>query len=168
MRILLPFLLVIVSVQVLAQPAFPDANLLDKDPVFRKILSRRLSYPFLNAQQGYTKLVYAQFEIDEQGHTQHVIIFNPALGKGYYYVDFDKAVEKALNKLPPLHPRYAGKYMLPVVFALNDYETGKLIIPDNTNFNGNLRDVILLKAITVVGYNYKSSQKMNVTKYPGP
>ena len=167
MRMLLAFLLLTLSCQGFAQPGIPDANLLDKDPVFRKVLSRRLSYPLLNAQKGYTKLVYAQFEIDEKGHTNNVTIFNPALGKGYYYVDFDKAVEKVLNRLPPLQPRYMGKYMLPVSFALNNYETGKLVIPDNTNFNGKMPGIVLLKVVTVVGYGYNASLKVKPVTYPG-
>ncbi len=97
MNFLLTCLFIMISPWSLAQPALPDTNLLDKDPVFRRTLSRRLNYPFLNSQEGYTKLVYAQFEINEKGHVQNVKIFNPASGKGYYFIDFDIAVEKPLS-----------------------------------------------------------------------
>ena len=141
--------------------------MLDKDPVFRTILSRRLTYPVLNAQEGYTKLVYAQFEIDEKGHIQNVKIFNPAMGKGYYFIDFDVAVKKALNRLPPLNPRYLGKYMLPIIFTLNDMQTGKQIIPNNTDFNGRRPGSILLKSVTVIGYSHRSSANPKTNHMPG-
>jgi hypothetical protein len=155
MKLLLTSLFILISLWGFAQPALPDTNLLDKDPVFRKVLSRRLSYPFSNAEVGNTKLVYAQFSIDEKGHTQNIKILNPASGR-YYFINFDRAVEKALKKLPPLQPRYEGKYVLPVIFAINDMQTGKRVIPDNTTFNGKLSENILLKSVTIVGYSRRS------------
>lgn len=90
------------------------------------------------------------------------------MGKGYYFVDFDVAVEKALKRLPPLNPRYVGKYVLPVVFALNDLQTGRQVVPNNTNFNGKTRNNILLRSVTIWGYSHASStnQKYNSPPYP--
>jgi hypothetical protein len=159
MKFILTLLFITISLRALSQTAKPDSNLLDKDPVFRKILSRRLSYPPISAQSGHTKLVYGQFEIDENRHVQNVKIINPVSGKGFYFVDFDIAVEKTLKRLPPLHRHYVGKYVLPVTFALNDFETGELISPTNTNFDGRFANSILLKSVTVIGDKRKPSPK---------
>lgn len=153
MKHILTCLCLFLALCTFAQPAQPDINLLDKDPVFRKTLSRRLKYPSYNAQGGYTKLVYVQFVINEKGHLQNTRVFNPAVGK-YYFIDFDRAVESALNRLPPLNPRHAGKYILPVSFVLNDFHTGRKTIPTNTNFDGILPEHTLLKTVTVTGYKY--------------
>jgi hypothetical protein len=161
MKLLLAFLFITISLRSFSQPAQPDSNLLDKDPVFRKILSRRLSYPPINAQSGHTKLVYGQFEIDENGHVRNVKIVNPAVGRGYF-VNFDVVVEKTLKRLPPLNPRYLGKYMLPVIFALNDLQTGELVTPTNTNFDGRLANSILLKSVTVIGDKQKPPRGASV------
>ena len=166
MKFLLTSLLILISLWSFAQPALPDTNLLDKDPVFRKVLSRRLSYPFSNAEVGYTKLVYAQFSIDEEGHAHNIKILNPAVGKLHFF-DFDAVVEKALKKLPPLQPRYEGKYILPVIFAINDMQTGKRVVPDNTTFNGKLPKNILLRSVTIIGYSRRSSAGQKTHSEPG-
>ncbi len=150
----------------LAQPALPDTNLLDRDPVFRSILSRRLNYPILNAQKGHTKLVYAQFDIDDKGHVQNAKILNPAKG-GYYFVDFDAAVVKTIKRLPPLNPLYSGKYILPVIFALKDLGTGTQVVPDNTNFNGKLDGIILLRSVTISSYTDRYSHAPKTSDMPG-
>jgi hypothetical protein len=149
MKYILVFLLILPSSWAFTQPAPSSNNLLDQDPVFRKILSRQLSYPVLNAEKGFTKLVYAEFRIDEEGHVQNIIIMNSAFK--IYYDDFDKIVEKALKRLPPLNPLYSAQYILPVMFILSDGQTGKTVIPTNTNFDGILSGRLLLKSVAVTG-----------------
>ncbi|GAB4031304.1 energy transducer TonB [Spirosoma gilvum] len=134
----------------LSQPLQTDVNRLDQDPVFTIVLSRRLNYPIANAEKGYTKSVCARFDIDEKGHVQEITILNPALEKGLYFQDFDTAVKSALKRLPPLHPHYSGKYILPVLFSLQDEETGQSIAPINVVCSSQ-PGIVLLKSVKVVG-----------------
>lgn len=165
MKFLLTTFFVMISFWGFAQPIQPDTNLLDKDPVFRKVLKRRLSYPIMNALNGgRTKLVYAQFNIDEKGHVQDVKVVHPSYaphGIRNPDANFDEIVEKTLNRLPPLNPRYLGRYVLPVIFAMNGTDSKQII---TNNYNSAIIDHILLRSVTVLGYSYRGN---NGTSEPG-
>ncbi|GAB4012361.1 hypothetical protein GCM10028808_28250 [Spirosoma migulaei] len=112
-------------------------------------------------------MVYAQFDIDTMGHIQDVIILNPTFGYriGGRVDDFDINVKKAIGKLPPLNPHYLGRYTLPVMFIINDGQTGKVIKPIDTIKDysfGNL----LLATIYVEGYYiYENNPNKGVLKF---
>ncbi|QMW00838.1 hypothetical protein [Spirosoma foliorum] len=143
------------------------AELLNQDPVFKKVLSRRISYPPFEVTIRRTKLVYAQFDIDTMGHIQDVIILNPSFDSriGGRVDDFDVNVKKAIRKLPPLNPRYLGRYTLPVMFIIDDGQTGEILKPTNTIIGfsfGNL----LLETIYIKGYYiYVNNPNKGVLKF---
>ena len=163
MKFLLTTFFVMIYFWAFAQSIQPDTKLLDKDPVFRKVLKRRLTYPIVNELNAYTKLVYAQFSIDEKGHVQDVKVINPSCGIRNHDANFDKVVEKTLKRLPPLNPSYLGKYVLPILFAINGVDS-KQVIPDNINSDNRLSNNVLLTSVTVLGYSYRGN---NGTSEPG-
>lgn len=110
MKALLLFALLLLMQPARAQPG--DARLAD-DPVFTAALLRRISYPVGAERSGIFARIYAGFRISAKGHVQDVYIMNPtAVGYG-----FEDEVIKKIKRLPPVQPRYAGEYVLPVVFA---------------------------------------------------
>ncbi|NID08670.1 energy transducer TonB [Fibrivirga algicola] len=155
MKLLLLFLsLLFVGLAADAQPATPA---LSKDPVFRVLLPRRIMYPVVAERAGVYANVYAGFRIDHRGHVQDVSILNPTkIGYG-----FEHEVIKRVKRLPPLDPKYEGRYALPVTFALPDYGNGaKITSSTNRLPNAYLKDRILLTEVTIVG-NVMPSEKGN-------
>jgi hypothetical protein len=122
---------------------------LDEDPVFRAVLSRRISYPVYAEQVGIYAKVYAGFRIDQRGHIQDVSILNPVkIGYG-----LEEEVMKRVKLLPPLNPKYEGSYALPVTFAFVDHTTNgvEAISPPGKLDHQYVQNRVLLTEIKVIG-----------------
>jgi TonB family protein len=89
---------------------------LNEDPVFKTVLSRQIRYPVLAERTGVYGRIYACFKLDERGHVQNIEVLNSRSKYG-----FEQAVKKGLKLLPPLNPRYAGQYVVPIDFAYINY-----------------------------------------------
>lgn len=94
----------------------PGNLALNNDPVFHKVLSRRVSYPIEAIRSATSGRIYAGFEIDAMGHIQHINI----LSADQSGVGFENEIRTALKRMPPLNPRYAGRYVLPVAFVFTN------------------------------------------------
>lgn len=106
---------------------------LDQDPVFAKVVTRRILYPPKPATRAVYGRFYAGFSINEQGHIKDIAVLCPKMSaqvsKQY---GFDAAILKGLKQMPPLQPNLAGCYILPVAFCFTNYKEGPLpIIPTN-------------------------------------
>lgn len=137
----------------LANTYFFDTAPLDKDPVFRKVIRRRLTYPAVRDDYKVALMVYARFSIDERGHARNVkIIRQPT--QDVHHRFYDAVVESTLTRLPPLNPNYIGHYILPVVFSFRDQQTGQLIVPPDTDYHGEHANSLVLHRVDVVGDKY--------------
>ncbi len=121
---------------------------LGEDPVFNSVLSRRIVYPAKAEQLGVYAKIYVGFNINPKGHIQDILILNPVkVGYG-----LEEEVIKKLKRLPPLNPKHAGNYALPVIFALTDYtDKGVIVGPSGNLSNTYLRGRLLLNSLTIVG-----------------
>ncbi|MBC8153233.1 MAG: energy transducer TonB [Bacteroidetes bacterium] len=119
----------------------PGSVALNDDPVFNRVLSRRVSYPVMALRSATYGRVYAGFDIDARGHLRNVAILGPEnTGVGFEY-----EVRTALKRMPPLHPRYAGRYVLPVSFVLtNSGERAEPYVPTQTRPRRDFGDRLLL------------------------
>ncbi|WP_338867892.1 hypothetical protein WBJ53_16065 [Spirosoma sp. SC4-14] len=88
---------------------------LDQDPVFRAVLAKRMVYPRMAiGAKVFTKTsLFTHFKIDSAGHIQDIRTLNPSETD----YGFEKTINQALRKLPPLKPVYEGNYILPVRFS---------------------------------------------------
>lgn len=111
------------SIAQLVRPA------LDSDPVFHRVLFKRIEYP-RNAilySHVYGR-VYAGFHIDEKGKLTNLTILSPGNTKS----GFEYEVVQALKHMPSLDPRYQGDYALPVAFRfINRDQSSRLYSPVN-------------------------------------
>jgi hypothetical protein len=124
---------------------------LDKDPVYRKVIKRRLTYPPLRYEDKVALMVYARFSIDERGHVHNVkIIKHPT--QELYHKLYDAVVESTLKRLPPLNPNYVGHYILPVAFCVRNHDNGELLIPKDVDYYGKHVNSVLLQKVEVIGY----------------
>lgn len=106
-----------------------DSPTLNDDPVFNKVLSRRVTYPINAIRAGTYGRIYAGFDIDPRGRIQHVAILSP----GNTGVGFESEIQSALKRMPPLNSRYSGRYALPVAFVFTNWGEGsEPYIPTNT------------------------------------
>lgn len=94
-----------------------DTPALSNDPVFNQVLMRRVIYPARAIRSATYGRIYAGFDIDSKGRIQNVLILCPqTTGVGFEY-----EVSAALKRMPPLNPRYAGRYVLPASFVLTNW-----------------------------------------------
>jgi hypothetical protein len=124
---------------------------LDKDPVYRKVIKRRLTYPPLRYEDKIALMVYARFSIDERGHVQNVKLIKHPTQEAYHQL-YDAVVESTLKRLPPLNPNYVGHYILPVAFCVKDYDRGELLMPKDVDYYGKHVNSALLQKVEVIGY----------------
>ncbi len=130
-----------------------DTPALSNDPVFNRVLMRRVIYPARAIRSATYGRIYAGFDIDASGHLQNVSILGPQnTGAGFEY-----EISEALKRMPPLNPRYRGRYALPVSFVLTNWgesseprtPTGLLsaryltdrVLLDEVIFRGGLRPI---------------------------
>ncbi|WP_158408746.1 hypothetical protein [Fibrella aestuarina] len=136
---------------VAANPSLLDTAPLDKDPTYKKVISRRVTYPPVSDQHKIALMVYARFTINERGHVEHVkIIRHPT--EEVHHKFYDAVVESALKRLPPLNPSYVGHYILPVSFSLRDEHNGQLLIPEDVGYYGEQVNSVMLQPVKVIGY----------------
>lgn len=136
----------------------PGTSALSADPVFNQILSRRVTYPIAAIRSSTYGRIYAGFDIDEKGHVGNIVILSPVnTGVGFEY-----EIKAALKHMPPLNPRYAGRYALPVSFVLTSWQDGSQThIPDNKVTNQALADRRLLGEVV-----FKASIRHTSTYVP--
>ncbi len=100
---------------------------LSDDPVFNRVLARRVSYPARAIRSATYGRIYAGFDIDPRGHIQNISMLSPDnTGAGFEY-----EVRAALKRMPPLNPRYSGQYALPVAFVFTNARA-ESHLPTNT------------------------------------
>jgi hypothetical protein len=97
-----------------------DSSKLDLDPVFRTVITKKITYPVQAIEAGAYAKIYAGFRINSRGHIQDIVILNP-VKVGY---EFDTHVIKQLKRLPPLSPKLEGLYVLPINFYIKSYTKG--------------------------------------------
>lgn len=132
---------------------------LDEDPVFRTVLSRRISYPPHAEQVGVYAKIYAGFRIDQRGHIQDVSILNPVkIGYG-----LEEEVLKRIKLMPPLNPKLEGRYAFPVTFAFVDYTTNgvEAISPSGKLDRQYVQDRVLLNELKVIGGRTRRNGKVS-------
>ena len=134
-----------------------DNTPLDKDPTYRKVISRRLTYPSISDQHKIALMVYARFSINERGHVQNVTIIRHPTQEAHHKF-YDAVVESTLKRLPPLNPSYVGHYILPVAFSLRDEHNGQLLVPEDIGYYGDQVNSVMLQTVDVVGYRRYSAQ----------
>jgi hypothetical protein len=136
----------LLSVHVAMGQVAPAA--LRTDPVFSTVLTRRIGYPFDAERAGVYAKLYAGFDIDHRGHIKAVSILNPTK-TGYY---FERVIVRGLKRMPPVQPRYEGRYALPVTFAFVDPANGANIITPLGKLEAKyLQDRTLLDELKIVG-----------------
>jgi hypothetical protein len=136
-----------------------DSLTVRHDPVFTKVLQKRIHYPRQAESTAMQAKIYAGFTINSEGHIQDISILNPQkIGLG-----FEEAVLNGLKRLPPLSHKYAGSYALPIAFMFeNETDLGSL----RSSFYTDRR---LLSEFKVVG-NARAAQKevpLIVPRKPG-
>ncbi len=145
-------LLTVLLAALSAQAQLHDEHPISHDPVFAKVLKRRLAYPHRAGVQGIYERVYVGFNVNEKGHVGNVSLLSPP-GINHH---FDHTVTTALRRMPPLNPRYAGRYAMPVVFALIDRHNGSdtLMPPVYAMPPGSLENRTLLRSVYVIGESW--------------
>ena len=138
-------------------PTVLDTSPLDKDPVYKKVMRRRLTYPSVRDEYKVALMVYARFSVDERGHVRNVQIIRQPTEEAYHKF-YDAVVKSTLNRLPPLSPSYVGHYILPVVFSLRDHQHGQVIVPPDTDYHGEHTNSIVLQKINILGDKYYRTQ----------
>lgn len=95
-----------------------DSLTVRHDPVFAKVLQKRIHYPQKAESTAMQAKIYAGFTINGEGHIQDIVILNPQkTGLG-----FEEEVMNGLKRLPPLNHKYAGSYALPIAFMFENEE----------------------------------------------
>ncbi|GAB3500227.1 hypothetical protein GCM10027341_25060 [Spirosoma knui] len=137
---------------------------LTEDPVFKTVLGRQIRYPVLAEQTGVYGRVYACFTVNERGHIEGVQV----LGSGDPKYGFTETVRKGLTALPPLQPRYAGQYVLPIDFAYINYnESAEPLLASGQSLPPLYQQGrILLKPMRVTGNS--RTYRHNGTLTPSP
>lgn len=106
-------------------------------------------------RNGIYAKIYAGFHIDVQGHVQEVVILNPdKVGYG-----LEDEVKRTLNRLPPLHPRYAGDYVVPFVFGYGAPGDPNPIMPKGTLPAELMENRRLLDTVVIMGYSTTSFRR---------
>ncbi len=137
---------------------------LDNDPVFANVTAHRIHYPVKPASRAIYGRFYAGFTVDERGHIQDISVLYPKLGpqlsKRY---GFDYEILTGLKHMPPLNPRLAGTYALPIAFCFTHYGEGALpIVPTNTlPASYNLGDRTLLSEVKIFATSPSSLRGLN-------
>jgi len=143
----------------LATAAFSvlDTSPLDNDPVFKKVIRRRLTYPSVRNEYKVAIMVHARFSVDERGHVRNVQIIRQPTEEAHHKF-YDAVVQSTLNRLPPLNPNYVGHYILPVVFSLRDHQNGELLVPPDTDYHGDHANSVVLQTVNVLGDKHYRTQ----------
>lgn len=129
------------------------------DPVFATVLTRRLKYPRQAQWSSRYGRIFADFTVDDKGRIQAISILNHSVE--WAYAGFEPTVITALKKMPPLSLQYAGHYILPVSFILEDYRhKDRPFVPKDTLYIQELAGRVILKEIKVVGSNVNSRERI--------
>ncbi|GAB3540169.1 energy transducer TonB [Spirosoma fluminis] len=137
---------------------------LTEDSVFKAVLGRQMRYPVLAEQTGVYGRVYACFTINERGHVEQVQV----LGSGDSKYGFTETVRKGLTALPPLQPRYARQYVLPIDFAYINYnESAEPLLASAQSLPALYQQGrMLLKPVRIMGNS--RTYRHNGTLMPSP
>lgn len=132
---------------------------LDQDPVFKTVLTRRLTYPNQASWSSMYARIFVGFSVDERGRVKQISVLNH-MSRGTRF-GFEPAVITALKKLPSLNLRYAGNYLLPVAFIYVDYRhKDKPYVPKDTLYQQYVTDRIVLNEIKVFGNSVNSRERI--------
>ncbi len=136
---------------------------LSHDPVFTTVLDRRLKYPRQAQWSSRYGRVFADFTVNDKGRVEAISILNHSVE--WNYAGFEPTVIGALKKLPSLNLQYAGHYILPVSFILEDYRhKDRPFIPTDTLYIQELAGRVILKEIKVMGSNVNSRERITATE----
>ena len=122
---------------------------LANDLDFRQSLLKLMRYyPSVAQREEKVARVYVGFKVDAQGEITAVEVLN----KGNVETYFSQEVSRCMKLLPVQKPLYAGDYVLPIVFDLEN--VGKVIkSPEkDVTFVQSLNKESLLKEVYVTGY----------------
>lgn len=109
------------------------ADALDSDPVFRYVAEHQIRYPVKSANRAVYGRFFAGFTIDSLGHIRDVSVLYPKMSlRVARQYGFTTEIMAGLNRMPPLPPKCAGTYVLPVAFCFVHYGEGpNPLIPQN-------------------------------------
>jgi TonB family protein len=115
---------------------------------FPQSLAKLIRYPSAAQREEKVAKAYVGFNVDAQGEITGVEVLN----KGNVDPYFQQEVDRAMKLLPVQKPIYAGNYVLPIVFDLED--TGKAIKfrEEDAAFFQSLKKNSFLKELHVTGY----------------
>lgn len=132
-----------------------DSLKLSSDPAYLQPLVRTTRFPMEAQRNGIYAKIYAGFRIDELGHVRDVVILNPEkVGYG-----LEEEVKRTLNRLPPLHTRYVGDYVVPFIFGYGAPGDPNPIMPKGTLPTELMENRRLLDTIVIMGYSTTSFRR---------
>ena len=137
---------------------------LDNDPVFAKVVSNQIYYPSKPASRAVYGRYYVGFTIDNVGHIQQVSVLYPkmsaSVSKQY---GFEGSILAGFRRMPPLNPRLAGSYVLPVAFCFTHFGEGpNPIVPTNQlPQEYSVGNRILLSEVKVFAESPSSTRALN-------
>lgn len=132
-----------------------DSLKLSSDPAYLQPLVRTTRFPMEAQRNGIYAKIYAGFHINTQGHVEDVVILNPEkVGYG-----LEDEVKRTLNRLPPLHPRYVGEYVVPFLFGYGAPGDPNPILPKGTLPAELMENRRLLDTIVIMGYSTSSFRR---------
>jgi hypothetical protein len=106
---------------------------LNTDPVFSYMVTHRVQYPPQMASRAIYGRVYAGFTLDSAGRIRDIALRYPRMSRQMtqlYGIEY--TIRAGLRRMPPLNPRYAGRYVLPIAFCYTHYAEGPApIVPTN-------------------------------------
>lgn len=151
------FLILLLYGNVMVAFAQVGSPALSTDPVFSKVLTRRIGYPPDGRRQSRYGRFYVGFDVDEQGQVQNVAVLSP-IHEPY---GFEQAVLAGLKKMPHLSTKYAGHYALPVAFVYTNYnESPNSHLPTNTLSADVLGNRVVLNELTVADQSYSDTRRL--------
>ncbi|QKZ12793.1 TonB family protein [Spirosoma sp. KUDC1026] len=115
---------------------------------FPQSLAKLIRYPSSAQREEKVAKAYVGFNVDAQGEITGVAVLN----KGNVDPYFRQEVSRAMKLLPAQKPIYAGNYVLPIVFYLED--TGKALKfrEEDAAFFQSLKKDSFLNELHVTGY----------------
>jgi hypothetical protein len=137
---------------------------LNNDPVFNNVVLNRIHYPAKPASNAIYGRFYASFTIDDVGHIQQVSVLYPKMptrvSKQY---GFESEILAGFRRMPPLNPRLAGNYVLPIAFCFTHFGEGpNPIVPTNRlPREYNIGDRILLSEVKIFAESPSATRSLN-------
>ncbi|WP_080057997.1 hypothetical protein [Spirosoma aerolatum] len=137
---------------------------LNNDPVFAKVVSNQIYYPSKPAARAVYGRYYVGFTVDNVGHIQQVSVLYPKMSVSVSrQYGFENSILAGLGRMPPLNPRLAGSYVLPVAFCFTHFGEGpNPIVPTNQLPQAySLGSRILLSEVKVFAESPSNTRALN-------